>query len=235
MLTTTGRLPPRRWRAAPRGFDIEGSLGATTLAGTITLTVTGANDAPSAAITAPATAEVGTSVNLVGSASADPDSGDSIASHAWTFTGSDGGDGTLGNAALADTSFTPSAAGTVVLTLTVTDSATPPATGTALHTLTVSEVVPTTIGPAAALAGAVTEAGATDTTGLPTASGALMLLDADSTEVPGGSYAFATQRHRALRRPHPQRQRHLVVHARQRGAGHRGAGGRRRGEGHLRY
>ncbi len=173
-------------------FDIEGSLGATTLAGIITLAVTGANDAPSAAITAPATAEVGTSVNLVGSASADPDSGDSIASHAWTFTGSDGGDGTLGNAALADTSFTPSAAGTVVLTLTVTDSATPPATGTALHTLTVSEVVPTTIGPAAALAGAVTEAGATDTTGLPTASGALMLLDADSTEVPGGSYAFAS-------------------------------------------
>ncbi len=173
-------------------FNIEGSLGATTLPGTITLTVTGANDAPSAAITAPATAEVGTSVNLVGSASADPDSGDSIASHAWTFTGSDGGDGTLGNAALADTSFTPSAAGTVVLTLTVTDSATPPATGTAMHTLTVSEVVPTTIGPAAALAGAVTEAGATDTTGMPTASGALMLLDAGSTEVPGGSYAFAS-------------------------------------------
>ncbi len=50
----------------------------------------------------------------------------------------------------------------------------------------------TTIGPAAALAGAVTEAGATDTTGMPTASGALMLLDADSTEVPGGSYAFAS-------------------------------------------
>ena len=54
----------------------------------VTITVIGANDAPSADAGAPQAVIVGATVTLDGRGSTDPDSGDSIATYAWTQSGS---------------------------------------------------------------------------------------------------------------------------------------------------
>ena len=74
----------------------------------------GANRAPTAAISVSSQANAGDSVQFTGSGSSDPDTGDSIAAYLWDF-----GDG------LASTDMNPthaySSAGSYLITLTVTD------------------------------------------------------------------------------------------------------------------
>ena len=104
----------------------------------VTITVTGANDAPTAAISAPAAdaeVEFGVAIPVTGSG-ADPDTTD-ILGYAWTTNPA--GQGSFTDAALASTTWTPpgsdTAAESVALILTVTDDATPPATATAQVTV----------------------------------------------------------------------------------------------------
>ncbi len=116
----------------------------------VTITITGANDAPTATISAPLdNVEVGTStmVTLTGTGS-DPDTGDAITRYAWSAD-----QGSFANADQADTTWTaPSDVGNVVLTLTVTDGN--DATDSA--TITV-RVVPVPVTITGDVIGAVTE------------------------------------------------------------------------------
>ena len=116
----------------------------------VTITITGANDAPTATISAPLNnAEVGTStvVTLTGTGS-DPDTGDTVTRYAWSAD-----QGSFADASMADTTWTaPSGTGNVVLTLTVTDGN--DATDSA--TITV-RVVPVPVTITGDVIGAVTE------------------------------------------------------------------------------
>ncbi len=119
----------------------------------VTITITGANDAPTATISAPPNnVEVGTStvVTLTGANSSDPDTGDAITRYAWSASPAQG---SFADASMADTTWTaPSGVGNVVLTLTVTDGN--DATDSA--TITV-RVVPVPVTITGDVIGAVTE------------------------------------------------------------------------------
>ncbi len=116
----------------------------------VTITITGANDAPTATISAPLNnVEVGTStvVTLTGTGS-DPDTGDAVTRYAWSAD-----QGSFANADQADTTWTaPSDVGNVVLTLTVTDG------NNATHSATITvRVVPVPVTITGDVIGAVTE------------------------------------------------------------------------------
>ena len=126
----------------------------------ITISVTGANDAPTPRITAPAVGTDvprGTTINLVGSTSSDPDTGATL-----TFAWDDDEDfpGTFGDATAADTTWTaPEATTGVTLKLTVSD-------GTAMPNTTVFvNVVDIVITFAGDTTGEVTEDGDLTDTG----------------------------------------------------------------------
>ncbi len=142
----------------------------------ITISVTGANDAPTARITAPAMgAEVSYNgvLTLTGSTSSDPDISDTP--DTLTFAWDDGSEttGTFGDTTAADTTWTAPSGGTlggVTLRLTVTDSS-----GATSNTTVIVQLVALTITFADDLTGAVTEDGdLTDT-------GALTVTSSDPT------------------------------------------------------
>ncbi len=126
----------------------------------ITISVTGANDAPTPRITAPAVGTDvprGTTINLVGSTSSDPDTGATL-----TFAWDDDEDfpGTFGDATAADTTWTaPDVITGITLKLTVSD-------GTAMPNTTVFvNVVDIVITFAGDTTGEVTEDGDLTDTG----------------------------------------------------------------------
>ncbi len=89
----------------------------------VTITVTGANDAPVAEAGAPQTVTVGAPVTLDGSGSSDPDTGDAIDTYTWTHTGG-APSVTLTGPATAMPAFTApgvSSATTLMFTLVVND------------------------------------------------------------------------------------------------------------------
>ncbi len=155
----------------------------------ITISVTGANDAPTATITAPAE---GTQVNFdamvtLTATGSDPDTADTgdTLSYQWSAAPDTG---SFGNAAAASTTWTAPASGTdpVILTLTVMDDATTPLSGTA--TVTVNPVAVTVTFGAGGTTGGVTE----DDPAANTATGTLDVTSSDGnndvvaqTDTPG--------------------------------------------------
>ncbi len=129
----------------------------------ITISITGANDAPTATITAPAEGmqvDFNSTVTLTATGS-DPDTGTTL-SYQWSAAPDTG---SFANAAAASTTWTAPASGTdpVILTLTVMDDATTPLSGTA--TVTVIPVAVTVTFGAGGTTGAVTEGDTTAITG----------------------------------------------------------------------
>jgi PKD repeat protein/sulfur carrier protein ThiS len=102
--------------------------------GTLTIAAGAPNQAPTANISGPTTATVGTPVSFSGAGSTDPDG--SIASYVWAF-----GDGGTGSGASVNHTF--AAAGVYTVRLTVTDNA--GATGTRDLQVTVT-AAPATVG-----------------------------------------------------------------------------------------
>ena len=156
-------------------FPIQSADGT---AGTVTITVTGANDAPTADAGANKTVAEGASVTLDGTGSSDPDTGHTL-TYAWARKAGETDNAvTLTNADKASASFTaPSdiaADATLTFVLTVSD-------GTASHT---DEVVITVTGANAAatfggdLTGAVTE----DDEDKDEASGTVTVTDSDGAD-----------------------------------------------------
>ncbi len=161
----------------------------------ITISVTGANDAPTATITAPAE---GTQVNFdamvtLTATGSDPDTADTgdTLSYQWSAAPDTG---SFGNAAAASTTWTAPASGTdpVILTLTVMDDATTPLSGTA--TVTVNPVAVTVTFGAGGTTGGVTE----DDPAANTATGTLDVTSSDGnndvvaqTDTPGTYGAFS--------------------------------------------
>ena len=122
----------------------------------VTITITGANDAPTVTISAPADdtdVEFGTALTLTATGE-DPDTGTTL-SYAWSANPDVG---SFADAAVASTTWTAPASGTapVTLTLTVTDDATPPLSGTA--EVTVNPVAAATPSAAIATPSSLTEA-----------------------------------------------------------------------------
>ena len=155
-------------------------------AGTVTITVTGANDAPTANAGADTTVAEGAAVSLDGTGSVDPDAGTTL-SYVWARKASETDHAvTLTNDKTASASFTApadlTADATLTFELTVSD-------GTLSAT---DEVVITVTGVNAAasfggdLTGAVTEAGhAADGTafaGTPSATGTVTVSDSDGAD-----------------------------------------------------
>ena len=141
---------------------------------TITITVNGANDAPTAAITAPTdgtTVEFGSLVTLTATG-ADVDN--STLTYAWRTQPA--GRGSFADAAAASTTWTAPNSGTgrVTLTLTVTDDDATPRSGTASVTVNPIAVAVTLGG---ALTGSVTEDNSTTT-----ATGTLTIATASSNQ-----------------------------------------------------
>ena len=116
---------------------------------TVTITVTDpapANQNPVADAGDNQAVDTSASVTLNGSASSDPDTGDTL-TYSWAHTLTDGSAPdpaiTLTGSDTASPTFTaPATAGELVFTLTVTDDATTPASHTATVTISVTEPVP---------------------------------------------------------------------------------------------
>ena len=138
----------------------------------ITITVNGANDAPTAAISAPAPnaqVQFGTAVTVTGTGT-DPDTGDTAnLTYRWTAA-----TGSFADDTAASTTWTAPASGTapVTLTLTVMDDATPPLTGTA-------QVMVNPVAVAVTFGGSVTTGAVTEDSG--TAVGGALTVVTTST------------------------------------------------------
>ncbi|MCW3014125.1 MAG: Bacterial Ig-like domain protein [Solirubrobacterales bacterium] len=127
---TTGTGPkPEHTYTKPGTYEVtETVTDDTGTTGTVTHTVTVANQPPTAAFTGtPASPRSGDPIALDGTSSSDPDG--TIATYAWDY-----GDGTTGTG--ASPQHTYDTAGTYTVTLTVTDDL--GATGTVSHTVTVA-------------------------------------------------------------------------------------------------
>ena len=164
--------------AATTAEDAFAIAAADGTAGTVTITVTGANDAPTANAGTDATVAEGASVTLDGTGSADPDA-DTTLTYSWARkSGETDNAVTLTNADKASASFTApddiAADATLTFVLTVSD-------GTASHT---DEVIITVTGSNAAatiggdLTGAVTEDDDTKNE----ASGTVTVTDSDGAD-----------------------------------------------------
>ncbi len=185
------------------GDAMDDVLTATSVVGPatqVTITITGTNDAPTAAISAPADGmdvEFGVVVTVTGSTSSDPDTGATL-TYAWSTQPPDRG--SFADAAAASTTWTASESGTaaVTLILTVTDDATPPATDSARVTVNPVAVEADFGG---VITGTVVEAGTSAGTG--TATGTLTITTGNTnknvvaqTDVPGiyGRFSIAANR-----------------------------------------
>ena len=177
---TPGDAPGRRHQRAAEGgingtdrFTVSSTSG---LQATVTITVSGANDAPTANAGSDQSVTEGDTATLTGAGSSDPDTGDSLA-YVWTQTGGTP-TVTLAGAATATAIFTaPEFAMNMNLTftLTVTDSQSATATDTVTITVQADDDAPTISGD---MTGDVTE----DDPTMATAVGMLTATDPDDPD-----------------------------------------------------
>jgi len=118
-------------------MSITVSDGAASFSGSFTVTVTTDNRPPTAGPGGPYNGLTGIPLSLSGSASSDPDTGQTL-SFAWTF-----GDGSSGTGATPDHTY--AVPGDYLVSLTVTDNGSPNLSNTAATSATIMDFIPASI------------------------------------------------------------------------------------------